>query len=251
MAIESQEQHKSIGLKMEARASNVKNGNRFRFSGSTRKADTLLDLCHIQELVQTLVEQDVVGQPDAWGAPGASPCLPAIQLPSTVQEVLAARLDRLPPAEKALLQTLAVIGDAVPWCLLAQVVGQPEEALYQPLGALQAAEFLYKQPVGSERASRFKHVLTQEMTYASLAPERRRRVHERTAQALEALHAERLEEHYGALAHHYRRRPALHHRGGAPHDPAAYPGARAARAGLAAAPGRGGAHDKGGDVPGL
>ena len=205
----------------------------------------------LEELVQTLVEHEVVGQVDAWGATGSSPCPPTIQLPSTVQEVLAARLDRLPPAEKALLQTLAVIGSTVPWRLLAQLVGQPEAALYQPLGALQAAEFLYEQPAGSERAYRFKHVLTQEVTYASLAQERRWRLHERTAQALEALYAVRLEEHYGALAHHYRRRPALHHRGGAPHDPAAYPGARAARAGLAAAPGRGGAHDQGGDVPGL
>ena len=111
-----------------------------------------------------------------------------------------------PPAARreALLQTLAVIGSVVPWRLLAQVVGQPEEALYQPLGALQAAEFLYEQPVGSERAYRFKHVLTQDVAYASLAQERRGRVHERTAQALEALYAERLEEHYGALAHHYR-----------------------------------------------
>jgi tetratricopeptide (TPR) repeat protein len=158
----------------------------------------------LEELVQTLVEHEVVGQVDACGATGSSPCPPTIHLPATVQEVLAARLDRLLPAEKALLQTLAVIGDAVPWRLLTQVVGQPEEALYQPLGALQAAEFLYEQPAGSERAYRFKHVLTQDVTYASLAQEWRRRLHERTAQALEALYAERLEEHYGALAYHYR-----------------------------------------------
>jgi tetratricopeptide (TPR) repeat protein len=158
----------------------------------------------LEEIVQTLVEQEGVGQADACGTTGSSPCPPTIQLPSTVQEVLAARLDRLPPAEKALLQTLAVIGSTVPWRLLAQVVGQPDEALSQPLRALQAAEFLYEQPAGSERASRFKHVLTQDVTYASLAQERRGRVHERTAQALEALYAERLEEHYGALAHHYR-----------------------------------------------
>jgi tetratricopeptide (TPR) repeat protein len=158
----------------------------------------------LEEIVQTLVEQDVVGQADACGATGSSPCPPTLQLPSTVQEVLAARLDRLPPTEKALLQTLAVIGSAVPWGLLAQVVGQPEEALYQPLGALQAAEFLYEQPAGSERVYRFKHVLTQDVAYASLPRERRRQLHACTAQALEALYADRLEEHYGALAHHYR-----------------------------------------------
>ena len=135
---------------------------------------------------------------------GRSLCPPTIQLPSTVHEVLAARLDRLPPAEKALLQTLAVMGRAVPWRLLTQVVAQPEAALYQLLGALQAAEFLYEEPAGPERAYRLKHVLTQEVAYASLPQERRRSLHECTAQALEALYANRLEEYYGALAHHYR-----------------------------------------------
>src|SRR5262249_13311773 len=105
----------------------------------------------LEELVQTLVEHEVVGQADACGTTGASPCPPAIQPPPAVEGVLAARRARLPPAEKALLQTLAVIGSAVPWRLLTQVVGQPEEALDQPLGALQAAEFLYEQPTGSER----------------------------------------------------------------------------------------------------
>jgi predicted ATPase len=117
----------------------------------------------LEEIVQTLTEHDVAGQVGASGVPGRSPCPPTIQLPSTVQEVLAARLDRLPSAEKTLLQTLAVMGRAVPWRLLTQVVGQPEEVLYQPLGALQAAEFLYEQPVGPERAYRFKHVLTQDV----------------------------------------------------------------------------------------
>ena len=100
----------------------------------------------LEELVQTLVEHDVVGQADASGVTGRSPHLSTVQLPSTVQEVRAARLDRLPPAEKALLQTLAVLGRTVPWRLLTQVVGQPEAALHQPLEALQAAEFLYEQP---------------------------------------------------------------------------------------------------------
>ena len=129
---------------------------------------------------------------------------PAFRLHTELQIKPDQRLLDVGCGRGSLLQTLAVIGSAVPWRLLTQVVGQPEEALCQPLGALQATEFLYEQPAGSERAYRFKHVLTQEVTYASLAQERRRMLHERTAQALEALYAERLEEHYGALAHHYR-----------------------------------------------
>jgi predicted ATPase len=158
----------------------------------------------LEEIVQALVEQGVLGQGEAGGAAACAPFPSEIQLPPTVQGVLTARLDRLPPEEKALLQTLAVIGTVCPWRLLTQVVGQPEEALRQPLGALQAAEFLYEQPARPEPTYHFKHVLTQEAAYASLMTERRRMLHERTAQVLEAFYADRLEEHYGALAHHYR-----------------------------------------------
>jgi transcriptional regulator with AAA-type ATPase domain/predicted ATPase len=158
----------------------------------------------LEEIVQALVEQGVLGQGEAGGAAAGAPFLPEMQLPPTVQGVLTARLDRLPPAEKALLQTLAVIGTVCPWRLLTRVVGQPEEALHQPLGALQAAEFLYEQPARPELTYQFKHVLTQEAAYTSLTAERRRMLHERTAQALEALYTDRLEEHYGALAYHYR-----------------------------------------------
>jgi transcriptional regulator with AAA-type ATPase domain/predicted ATPase len=157
----------------------------------------------LEEIVQTLVAYDIVTQGDAGEATGQSAYPAATQLPSTVEEVLAARLDRLPSAQKTLLQTLAVIGSTFPWRLLTQVAGQPEEALRQQLVALQVAEFLYEQPAGPELAYCFKHVLTQEVAYASLPRERRWQLHACTAQALEALYAERLEEHYGALAHHY------------------------------------------------
>ena len=128
-----------------------------------------------------------------------------IQLPATVQAVLTARIDRLPAAEKALLQTLAVIGKTFAWSLLARVVAQPEEELLGRLAHLRAAEFLYEQPAFPESEYTFKHALTQEVAYTSLLLERRQALHERTAQAIEALYADRLAEHYEALAHHYSR----------------------------------------------
>jgi predicted ATPase len=81
------------------------------------------------------------------GAPGAyrlAQALPAIQVPATVQAVLAARIDRLPPEEKRLLQTAAVIGTEVPFALLQAIAELPEEALHSWLAHLQAAEFLYE-----------------------------------------------------------------------------------------------------------
>ena len=81
------------------------------------------------------------------GAPGAyrlAQALPTIQVPATVQAVLAARIDRLPPAEKRLLQTAAVIGTEVPLPLLQAIAELPEAALHGGLAHLQAAEFLVR-----------------------------------------------------------------------------------------------------------
>jgi predicted ATPase len=122
-----------------------------------------------------------------------------------VQGVLAARIDRLPAEEKELLKTLAVIGKEFSCSLLKQVVDRPEEDLYRLLSHLQAAEFIYEQPAFPEVEYTFKHALTQEVAYNSLLMERRSVLHERTAQALEALYSVSLDEHYSDLAHHYSR----------------------------------------------
>jgi predicted ATPase len=163
----------------------------------------------MEEFVQALVEQGVLVREVAAGGQTArvrlTRPLTDIQLPPTVQGILAARIDRLPAEDKALLQLLAVLGKEFPLSLLAQVVGQPEAEVQGMLARLQRGEFIYEQPAFPEPEYTFKHALTQEVAYNSLLLERRRELHERTAQALETLYQDRLEEHYSALAHHYRR----------------------------------------------
>jgi predicted ATPase len=122
-----------------------------------------------------------------------------------VQGVLAARIDRLPAQEKDLLQTLAVIGKEFPFGLLRAVAEGGEEDLYRGLSHLQAGEFIYEQPAFPEPEYTFKHALTQEVAYGSLLVERRRPLHERTARVIEERYRDRLDEHYGELAHHYGR----------------------------------------------
>ena len=109
-----------------------------------------------------------------------------LHIPTTVQGVLAARIDRLAPDEKALLQQLAVIGREFPLSLVKQVVSQPEEELYRLLSSLQHKEFLYEQPAFPEVEYLFKHALTQEVAYGSVLQERRKVLHEKTAQAMES-----------------------------------------------------------------
>ena len=154
----------------------------------------------LEESVRTLVETQVLA-----GAPGAyrlAQALPSIQVPATVQAVLAARIDRLPLEEKQLLQTAAVIGTEVSLPLLQAIAEVPEDALYRGLAHLQAAEFLYETRLFPEREYTFKHALTHEVAYGSLLQERRRALHAQIMQALETLAADRVAEQVERLAHH-------------------------------------------------
>ncbi len=157
----------------------------------------------LEESVRTLVETDVlVGEPGAYHLAQA---LPTIQVPATVQAVLAARIDRIPPEEKHLLQTAAVIGTEVPLPLLQAIADLPEEVVHRGLAHLQAAEFLYETRLFPEPEYTFKHALTHEVAYGSLLLERRRMLHARLVEALEALAPERMAEQVERLAHHAQR----------------------------------------------
>jgi DNA-binding NtrC family response regulator/tetratricopeptide (TPR) repeat protein len=154
----------------------------------------------LEESVQTLVDTQVlVGERGAYRL--AKP-LQSIQVPATVQAVLAARIDRLLPEEKRVLQTAAVIGPEVPFALLRTITELPEEALRVGLTRLQAAEFLYETRLFPEQEYTFKHALTHEVAYGSLLLERRRVLHARIVEALEGLAPDWLAEQVERLAHH-------------------------------------------------
>jgi predicted ATPase len=173
----------------------------------------------LEESVRTLVETSVlVGAPGAYHlAPpvGAAPRgrpevgnhrglpLPIdMQMPATVQAVLAARIDRLPSEDKRLLQTAAVIGHELSLPLLQAIAELPETDLHRGLAHLQATEFLYETRLFPDVAYTFKHALTHEVAYGSLLQARRRTLHARIVEALETRSADRLAEQVEQLAHH-------------------------------------------------
>ena len=125
-----------------------------------------------------------------------------IQVPATVQAVLAARIDRLPAEDKRLLQSGAVIGKDVPFVLLKAIADLSEEDLCRSLARLQTGEFLYETSLFPEPEYTFKHALTHEVAYGSLLQDRRRTLHARIVEAIEKLYADRLAEHVELLAHH-------------------------------------------------
>jgi tetratricopeptide (TPR) repeat protein len=154
----------------------------------------------LEETVQTLVETEVlVGDRGAYRITKAPE---AWQIPATVQAILAARIDRLPPEDKPLLQAASVIGKDVPFTLLQAIADVPEESLRRELTDLQAAEFLYETSVFPDLEYTFKHALTHEVTYGSVLQDRRRAFHARIVEAIEALYPDRLAEQVERLAHH-------------------------------------------------
>jgi class 3 adenylate cyclase/tetratricopeptide (TPR) repeat protein len=154
----------------------------------------------LEESVRTLVESGVlVGE---RGAFGLAKMLDTTHVPATVQAVLAARIDRLPPPVKHLLQSAAVIGKTVALTLLETVAEMAALDLRRGLAQLQAAEFLYETSLFPELEYTFKHALTLEVAYQSLLRERRRTLHAGVLAALEARSRERGPVNVEVLAHH-------------------------------------------------
>jgi class 3 adenylate cyclase/tetratricopeptide (TPR) repeat protein len=154
----------------------------------------------LEESVRNLVDDG--GLAGERGAYRLAKAPETIQVPSTVQAMLAARIDRLSAEDKDVLQTAAVLGKDVPVAVLAAVTGQTADALAEGLGRLQTAEFLYEVSLFPDVAYTFKHALTHEVAYGSLLRERRRALHARAVLAIESLYPERLAEHTERLAHH-------------------------------------------------
>jgi class 3 adenylate cyclase len=154
----------------------------------------------LEESVRTLVESGALaGERGAYrlGRPVA-----ATQVPVTVQAVLAARIDRLAPEDKRVLQAAAVVGKDVPYALLQAIAELPEDALGEGLARLQDAEFLYETSLFPELEYTFKHALTHEVAYDSLVQARRRALHAQIVEALEQLYPDRLSEQVERLAYH-------------------------------------------------
>jgi class 3 adenylate cyclase/tetratricopeptide (TPR) repeat protein len=154
----------------------------------------------LEESVRTLVETRVLaGERGAYRLAKASQ---TFQIPATAQAILAARIDRLPPEDKQLLQAASVVGKDVPFTLLQGIVEGSEDTLRRGLSTLQAAEFLYEARLFPDLEYTFKHALTHDVAYGSLLHERRRALHARIVDTIEALHPEHLTENVERLAHH-------------------------------------------------
>jgi len=154
----------------------------------------------LEESVRALIEsRTLAGKRGAYQLSGP---IQKLQLPATTQAILAARIDRIAPGDKRVLQAAAVVGKDVPFDLLQAIAEESEESVRLSLARLQAAELVYEARVFPALEYTFKHALTHEVTYGGLLQDRRRVLHARILAAMEQLRGERLGEYVERLAHH-------------------------------------------------
>jgi predicted ATPase len=158
------------------------------------------DPLFLEESVRALVEMGALA--GERGAYRLTHPVEELRMPATVQAILAARIDRLAPEAKRLLQAAAVIGKDVPISLLLAIADAPEPEVRAELTRLQAAEFLYEVRLFPDLEYTFKHALTHEVAYQGLLRDGRRALHARITEAIERLSSERIAEQSERLAHH-------------------------------------------------
>jgi len=154
----------------------------------------------LEESVRALADTgDLVGERGAYRL-----TLPVdqLKLSATVKAILAARIDRLTPEAKRLLQTAAVIGKDVSLPLLLAIADASEYEVRAELHRFQAAEFIYETRLFPDLEYTFKHALTHEVAYQGLLRDRTRALHARVTEAIEHLLSERIAEQVERLAHH-------------------------------------------------
>jgi tetratricopeptide (TPR) repeat protein len=154
----------------------------------------------LEESVRALVETGALA--GEQGAYRLTRPVEQLRMPATVQAILAARIDRLEPEAKRLLQAAAVIGKDVPIPLLLAIADAPEGEVRAELTRLQAAEFLYEVRLFPDLEYTFKHALTHEVAYRGLLHDRQCALHARITEVIERFSAERIAEQTERLAHH-------------------------------------------------
>jgi class 3 adenylate cyclase/tetratricopeptide (TPR) repeat protein len=156
---------------------------------------------YVEEIVQNLREAgSLVGE---RGALRLAAPVARLEVPNTVQAILAARIDRLPEREKHLLQTAAAIGRRFPEPLLRSVCGLRDDEFGEAMRSLSRGEFIYEEAIYPEVEYAFRHPLTHEVAERSQLADRRRTVHAAVARELERLHEGSSDEQAALLAHHW------------------------------------------------
>jgi class 3 adenylate cyclase/tetratricopeptide (TPR) repeat protein len=129
--------------------------------------------------------------------------LRTVAIPSTIHDVIMARVDSLPEATRELLRTASAIEREFSHELIKRVTGPPEQELLSHLSTLKDSELLYERGIYPNSTYIFKHALTREVIYDSILSRTKKQLHNLIADAIEQIYKSNLDEHYGSLTKHY------------------------------------------------
>jgi len=157
----------------------------------------------IEEFVQSVKELEIIERRNNRYC--LTKTIDEVGIPSTIQDVIMARIDSLPEDSKETLQTASAIDREFSYELIRRVTDLPEQELLSRLSCLRDSELLYERGIYPKSTYIFKHALTQEVAYSSLLSKSRKQMHEKIGLAIEELNDAKREEHCEVLAYHYLR----------------------------------------------
>jgi predicted ATPase len=154
----------------------------------------------IEEFIKSLRELKVIEKSN--GAYKLNKDLTAISTPSTIQDVIMARVDHLPEGAREVLRTGSAIEREFSHELIRKVTGLQEQQLLANLSTLRDSELLYERGIYPNSTYIFKHALTREVVYDSILTKKRKQIHEKIARTIEEIFGDNICDCYGVLANH-------------------------------------------------
>ncbi len=155
----------------------------------------------IEELVRSLKDMGIIKQTnDEYHL---AKDIDLVAIPSTIQDVIMARVDSLPEGAKDVLQAGSAIEREFGYELIKAVTGLPEQELLHHLSVIKDAELLYERGVFPHSSCVFKHAITREVVYSSILAKRKKLFHETIGETIEELYRDNISDHYGALVEHF------------------------------------------------
>ncbi len=155
----------------------------------------------IEEFVRSLQELEIVERKDKKYY--LTQNIKDLTIPSTIQDVIMARVDSLPDEAKEVLQAGSVIEREFSYDLIRHIAGLPEKPLVANLAILKNSELLYERGIYPNSTYVFKHALTREVVYDSILTKKRKELHDNIGNTIEKFYKNRMDEYYGALSKHF------------------------------------------------
>ncbi|UCF85564.1 MAG: AAA family ATPase, partial [Desulfobacteraceae bacterium] len=155
----------------------------------------------IEELIKSLKDLKIIERKD--GKYHLVKDIQALSIPSTIHDVIMARVDKLPEGAKEVLQIGSVIEREFKYDLIKHVSGLADQELLPRLSGIKDSELLFERGIYPESTYLFKHALTQEVVYDSILTRKKKKLHNKIGIAIEHIYKDNLHENFGVLAEHF------------------------------------------------